>query len=84
MIGDAFDRVVDALEEHNCKPRGSLERGVYALCPAHDDRNPSLSVAYKGEKALVKCHAGCETEAILDALALPWEDLFDEPRVACR
>lgn len=37
-------------------------------CPAHDDRNPSLSVR-DGEKGVrVKCFAGCAREKVIDAL----------------
>jgi putative DNA primase/helicase len=44
--------------------------GYYvARCPAHTDRNPSLSIR-EGEdgKVLLKCFAGCLYEAIRDAL----------------
>lgn len=39
------------------------------LCPAHDDKTPSLkvSVGHNG-KALVKCFAGCSQDEVLDAL----------------
>ena len=38
-------------------------------CPAHDDENPSLSVS-EGENdiILVKCHAGCSQEEIIEEL----------------
>ena len=45
--------------------------GYKALCPAHDDKNPSLSVTEGGGgKVLVRCHAasGCTFEAIRDSL----------------
>ncbi len=42
-----------------------------ALCPAHDDRTPSLSVSEGPHgKALAKCFAGCKFEDIRDALGL--------------
>jgi hypothetical protein len=48
-----------------------------ALCPAHEDRRPSLSIA-RGEKGIVlKCHAGCKTSDILAKLGLKPIDLFD-------
>jgi hypothetical protein len=51
--------------------------GWSARCPAHDDRRASLSVA-QGDNgtALVKCHAGCETTAVLEAMGLKLADLF--------
>ena len=43
--------------------------GWKARCPAHDDRNPSLSVTESGGgKVLVTCFAGCTFGAIRDAL----------------
>jgi hypothetical protein len=35
-----------------------------AKCPAHDDRNPSLSIRDDGAKVLVRCHAGCSQRAV--------------------
>jgi len=37
-------------------------------CPAHDDRNPSLSVTEHDGRVLVHCHAGCAQDAVLAAL----------------
>jgi hypothetical protein len=38
-------------------------------CPAHDDQTASCGVKDKqGGRIAVKCHAGCEREAILDAI----------------
>ena len=37
-----------------------------ALCPAHDDRNPSLSVWGDGAgNAVVKCFAGCTRDEVM-------------------
>ncbi len=45
-----------------------------ALCPAHDDRHPSLSVAEgDGGKALLHCFAGCAYPDIINALGLSGE-----------
>lgn len=76
----ALSDVVDALTAHGCDPKGGGDR-YGARCPAHDDRNPSLSVDYVGDKVLLCCHAGdgCAPEAILTALNLPWDALFDSP-----
>ena len=51
-----------------------------ARCPAHSDRLPSLSVAEGADgRVLLHCHAGCTTDAILDALKLAPRDLFQGP-----
>jgi hypothetical protein len=40
-----------------------------ACCPAHKDRNPSLSVGEgAGGRILVKCFAGCSQAEVIDAL----------------
>jgi putative DNA primase/helicase len=48
-----------------------------AKCPAHDDREPSLSVSEGDDgKVLLKCHAGCDVEEIVGAMGLHMSDLF--------
>lgn len=42
-----------------------------ALCPAHDDHNPSLSITDKNGKPLLYCHAGCTQAAVWAAIGLP-------------
>ena len=60
-----------------CKVRRE-GNGWKALCPAHADKNPSLSVRQVDGKALIHCHAGCSTEAILSALGIEARDLFED------
>ena len=44
-------------------------RGWMARCPAHDDGTPSLSISTGDEgRILVRCHAGCPQDAVIDAL----------------
>ncbi len=50
-----------------------------AKCPAHNDKNPSLSICRKNGRILLRCFAGCRTEDILDCMGLRYTDLFDEP-----
>jgi len=67
----------------------STPNGWMALCPAHDDRNSSLSVS-EGHKGIVlHCHAGCSFHEIVAALNLRPEDFFHDngknrPQVAHR
>jgi DNA polymerase I-like protein with 3'-5' exonuclease and polymerase domains len=64
--------VLEGVERHN----GYLK----ALCPAHDDRSPSLDIKEVGDndqkKVILKCQAGCETAAVLEKVGLEWKDLF--------
>jgi putative DNA primase/helicase len=46
-----------------------------ARCPAHDDKDPSLSVALRDGRLLIHCFAGCAPEAVLQAVGLTWKDL---------
>jgi len=59
-------------------PRGTATNKS-ALCPAHNDHNPSLSVGVKGDGVVVlNCHGGpkCPTEDIMAALGLPMTALW--------
>jgi len=43
--------------------------GWIACCPAHDDREPSLSIAEGANgRVLVHCHAGCAQDLVIEAL----------------
>jgi hypothetical protein len=78
----SIDRVTAALTAVSAH---WTERGdhVQASCPAHDDQSPSLSIDYRtgsGEAVtLLHCQAGCDTEAVLEALGLRATDLYDAP-----
>ena len=53
-----------------------------ARCPAHDDRQNSLSVGEgKDGRVLLRCHAGCDVDRIAAALGVTKSDLFpDKPQ----
>lgn len=53
-------------------------------CPAHDDKNPSLSVniGRENDRLLVHCHAGCAPEDVTGALGWEMKDLWVEERKA--
>ena len=51
--------------------------GWTAKCPVHDDRDPSLRIREGNDgRALIKCHAGCQTNDVLAAIGLKPRDLF--------
>lgn len=57
----------------------------FARCPAHDDRQPSLSLREGSDgKTLLHCFAGCAPAAIVEALGLGVADLFADARPANR
>jgi len=68
LTDSPFHKVVSRLQGFN--------NGM-AHCPAHDDKNKSLSVT-KGddERVLVHCHAGCTVNNIVEAMGLTLADLF--------
>jgi putative DNA primase/helicase len=72
----AFESIRDRLGERVVKARG---KQVEARCPAHEDRDPSLSlgIGNDGDRAVVHCHAGCATEDVMRELQLPEAALFD-------
>jgi hypothetical protein len=48
---------------------GSWQKGGgMCRCPAHDDRNPSLSIRPGERRLLFHCFAGCETRTVIRAL----------------
>lgn len=73
-----LDEFIRVLNTHGCRPRKS-GGGYVARCPAHEDKEPSLSVKEGNKGRVIKCHAGCSTENILAALSLSVSDLFDGP-----
>jgi hypothetical protein len=56
------------------------QNGNYlALCPAHEDKKQSLSIKLANDTILLKCFAGCQTKAIVEAAKLTLKDLFLGP-----
>ena len=57
------------------QPSGS---GFVGLCPvpAHDDRDPSLSVMEGDDGVVLKCHGGCDNADVVSSLGLEFRDLF--------
>lgn len=64
------------------KVRRMGEGRYMACCPAHADNNPSLSIRDDGERLLIHCFAGCDSQDVLDAVGLKWGDLYSDPAKA--
>jgi len=69
MLSDFLNRL------DKVKQRGNQ---YTALCPAHGDKSPSLSVAEKENKILLHCWANCSAEGITRAMGLEVKDLFTD------
>ena len=63
-----------------CARVGAVKKGkeMRALCPCHDDSDPSVAIKDGDSGVLVKCRAGCDTKAIVSAWGLKMSDLFVE------
>ena len=71
-----FDKVLDAL---NVQRRNGTS--AEACCPAHEDNQASLSISEgEGGKVLLKCHAGCDTQDVVEQAGLEWSDLFPDKK----
>lgn len=50
-----------------------------ALCPAHDDKNPSLTIRQADdERVLIHCFAGCGAADVLASVGMNFADLYPE------
>ena len=49
-----------------------------AICPAHDDKTPSLAIKDDGDRLLIHCFGGCETSDVLGAIGLTFADIMPE------
>jgi len=68
-----LQRIRAALEAAGCRRSGAAGW----TCPAHQDHKASLSVREAGNgAALIYCHAGCDTRAVVAALGLAMADLL--------
>ena len=65
-LKENFNRIVALTES-----RSNGGRAQYVgKCPAHDDKNPSLSLTLREDRILVKCHSGCSFEQICHAMGI--------------
>ena len=72
-----IDRVLHRLE----KVKRTAPDKWIALCPAHDDKRPSLSIKQADDgRVLLKCWTGCGAAGIVNALGLSLADLFPGDR----
>lgn len=69
------------LDEFLARLEGVRARGEgrwLARCTAHEDRSPSLSIAMRDGKILLKCFAGCSAYDVVSAAGMELSDLMPE------
>lgn len=59
--------------------RETAENEWIAMCPAHADKTPSLSIKHAKDATLLHCFAGCSACDVLSAIGLRLADLYDKP-----
>ena len=77
MTDSPIDKILPLLDRVKATGPGKWQ----ALCPAHDDRRPSLSIREADDhRLLIHCWAGCSAAEIVNALGLSLVDLFPGDR----
>ncbi|NCC59729.1 MAG: hypothetical protein EOM12_02110 [Verrucomicrobiae bacterium] len=80
LLSFVIERIAVATGHHVPRPSS---REVSLLCPAHDDKTPSLSVKLlqDGTQVLLHCFGGCETSDVLSRIGLKMSDtyLYNKP-----
>lgn len=72
---DPANQVISRLDK--ASPKGKDKWS--AICPAHPDKNPSLSIAIGDDgRVLLKCWAGCAAIDVVKAIGLTMADLFPQ------
>jgi len=71
---------VHQILSHFDKVRSTSKNNSYnCLCPAHADRNASLSIKIADDgRVLIHCFAGCDIQNILSAVGLTLDDIIPE------
>ena len=73
----AAEYFVSKLSGVKVVPAGSWKGRWLALCPAHEDKDPSLAVTeHQDGRLLIKCWAGCGAIDVVNALGLELKDLY--------
>lgn len=78
-MNDKLERLLSGLQKVERLSPGNHQARYRACCPAHDDKNPSLSITLANSDAiLIKCWSGCSTEEVVGALGMEMTDLFPD------
>ena len=71
-INQTFNKIVEQTKATTTGTGGQYS----GLCPAHNDRSPSLSLTLTEDRILIKCHSGCSIKEVCSGLGIKESDLF--------
>lgn len=78
-MNEKLERLLSSLDKVEKLPQGNHQARYRACCPAHGDKNPSLSITLSNsDTILLKCWAGCSAEQVVNAVGMEMTDLFPE------
>lgn len=70
-----LDKLLSGLD----KVKRTGKDSFIACCPAHDDRSPSMTIReIEPDHILMHCFAGCDTQSILAAIGLSFNDVHPD------
>ena len=82
-----FNEVISKFDNPKRVKKGTgIKEAFQVRCPCHKDKENSLTVSLADNgKPLFRCHAGCDTNAILEAVGLSWSDICvdDRKKLTC-
>jgi len=71
-INQTFNRIVEQTKATTTGTGGQYS----SLCPAHNDRSPSLSLTLTEDRILIKCHSGCSIKEVCSGLGIKESDFI--------
>lgn len=78
-MNDKLERLLSSLDKVEKLPQGNHQARYRACCPAHGDKNPSLSITLSNsDTILLKCWAGCSANDVVNAVGMEMTDLFPD------
>lgn len=78
-MNDKLERLLSRLDKVERLSPGNHQARYKACCPAHGDKNPSLSITLSAsDTILLKCWAGCSAHDVVNAVGMEMTDLFPD------
>lgn len=78
-MNDKLERLLSKLDKVERLSPGNHQARYKACCPAHGDKNPSLSITLSSsDTILLKCWAGCSAHEVVNAVGMEMTDLFPD------